>query len=84
MGYCKRHDAYNGNGVCEHCKAEFEALPCRLVVPHPGWKTSGYWECLRDTIEKQKMCRLYSGGVDGLCLNLEKDECLLTRQGGKT
>ena len=22
MGYCKKHDAYNGNGYCEHCAKE--------------------------------------------------------------
>lgn len=80
MGYCARHDAYNGNGVCEHCQSELEALPCRWVAPNPGWKCGGYWQCLRDTPEKQKDCRLYSGDSDGWCLNLAKDECILTRK----
>ena len=27
MAYCKIHDAYNGNGTCEHCNKRAQPTP---------------------------------------------------------
>lgn len=45
MGYCKKHDAYNGNGFCQHCAKELreeqdytsvlsDALDALKNIPH--------------------------------------------------
>jgi hypothetical protein len=80
MGYCRRHNAYNGNGHCEHCHKLFESLPAKWHPPYGGSVRAGYWECLRDTVEKQKGCAFYSAGPNGWCMNMYMNECTLTRK----
>ena len=79
MGYCKRHDSYNGNGQCKYCFEEFIALPAKWHPPHGGSVRGGYWECLRDSVKKQRECKFYNAGTNGWCVNLHGDECVITR-----
>lgn len=76
MGYCKKHDAYNGNGTCNYCTSLMKVAGCVWRTTRGGSSHVGYWECTRKD-HTDKDCPCYAPPAAGNigCANLYKDEC---------